>query len=646
MGSEKSAEPKGLVPALLACCIAAFFAALALRLAFILDASDSPFLAHRLIDEQDYHGLAEGLLRGRWPGAEALFRPPLYPIFLAATYRLFGDDVFTVRLVQVGLGALAAPLTVWIGARTLGSVRQGLATGLIVAACGPLVYYDAQLLSTSLDVLLVLATVALMLRAEATQKSRDWLLAGAIVGLSATNRGSMLLVIPVAAAWAFATRDPVVARRTVAKRLALFASAAVLVISPLAWHNARNDERPEASYAPAAPRPPASVASVATTIERIATGRYCALGWAGGVNLYMGNRPDILAVNRDSHVAHFDWFEHLNAEPWKNGATTAHEHSAWFISRTRQYIVGHPIAWLGLVGHKVLEVMNGYEVPRGTSPYAEREDSHVLSLLLWDRPLRFPSGLLLPLGAAGAWALRRDRRALLVSLIMATQLVFVVTFFVTSRYRAPALPLAGILAVGLVARVLQRMRAGQARTPRMVAAGVGIGLLVIGSNIHLEGQELGRSAVEEFDLGVELVHEGKSAEAMQHFHASIAISPELADAHVFLGILDQAEGHVDAAIEEYHVALRLEPSNPVGGNALGTALLSKNDLDGAEQVFRAVALANARFPEPRFWMGYVLMTRGDAKGALPWLEEARALNYSDPRLLPMIEDAKRRNASN
>ncbi len=118
-------------------------------------------------------------------------------MFLAAVYRLCGDDTLTVRLVQVGLGSLTAPLTAWIAARTLGSLRQAIAAGAVVVLCGPLVYYDAQLLAASLDVLLVLGTVALLIHADATQRLRWWVMAGGLLGLSAMNRGSMLLVVPV-----------------------------------------------------------------------------------------------------------------------------------------------------------------------------------------------------------------------------------------------------------------------------------------------------------------------------------------------------------------------------------------------------------------------------------------------------------------
>lgn len=619
-----------------------FVAALVTRIAFIVDSSDSPFLAHRLIDEQDYDGLARGLLQGRWPGDEAIFRPPLYPAFLAAVYRLCGDDPLTVRLVQVGLGALAAPLTTWIAARALGSLRQAIAAGAIVALCGPLIYYDAQLLAASLDVLLVLGVVALLLHADATQRVGWWALAGTALGLSATNRGSMLLVVPVVVGWAFARREASVSRPALARRLGAFAAAAALVIAPLAWHNARNDERPETSYA-AKPGPsPTAVASVPATLARIVTGRYCPLGWADGANLYIGNQPGLVDVNRDAHVAHFDWFNKLITDPWAHGASTAYEHSRWFKGATRDAIAANPARWLGLMLHKMLEVVNGYEVPRGTSPYAEREYSGLLGLLLWDWPLRFPSGLLLPLGLAGAVAARRDRRSLLLGLVMATQLGFVVAFFVTSRYRLPALPLAAILATGLVARGIERLRSAEARTAQKLAGVVAVAALIVVSNLRLEGQSFRRSAIEHYDLADALTREGKGDAAIEHVRAAIAAAPQFSDAHAYLGFLYKESGRIDAAIEELHVALRLAPDSAVAQQNLGGALLVKGDVAGAEAAFRAAVAQEPRSALACFGLGFALATKGDRRAALPWLEEARRLGYADPRLGAMIEDAARR----
>jgi 4-amino-4-deoxy-L-arabinose transferase-like glycosyltransferase len=632
-------------PALVFAALTAFVVALALRLAFVVEAHASPFLDHRLIDEQDYNNLAQGYLHGKWPGAEALFRPPLYPLFLAATYRLVGSDVWTVRLAQGALGSLVAPLTVWVGARVLGSVRLGLAAGLVVAACGTLVYYDVQLLAASLDSLLMIGTVALLLRSEATGRSRDWLLAGAVAGLSAANRGTMLVMVPVLFGWALAKRESPAARRRVLKHLGAFAAAFVFVIAPIAWHNARNDDRPEASYAPAAPVATTAVVSVPATIGRLVLGRCAPLGWASGINLYVGNDPDIAALNDDANVAHFDWFNDLSADPWKDGAKTAHEHADWFKARTRQRIAAHPLRWLGLIGYKVLEVINGYEIPRGTSPYAERVNSRLLGLLLWDGPLRFPSGVLLPLGIAGAWCLRKDRRSLLLGLVMATQLAFVVLVFVTARYRAPAIPLAAVLAIGLVAQAVHRLRARTVAWPRESLGAAAVALLVVCANVRLARQSFTRSAIEEYDLADEFVHEGKGDDAIAHVRAAIAIAPQFADAHVYLGFLYGAAGRIDDAIEQYRVALRLTPDNATAQNNLGNALLARHDLPGAEDAFRAAARTKADYAEPRFSLGEMLMVRGDPKGALLWLEEANRLKYPDPRLPPLLA-AARQAASN
>lgn len=552
--------------------VAAFVVALVVRLVFCVQASKSPFMGVRLIDEQDYHNLAEGFLHGSWPGHEALFRPPLYPLFLSALYRAAGDDVWTVRIVQAGFGALSAPLTAWIAGKAFRSPPAALAAGLVVALSGPLVYYDAQLLAASLDVVLVLATVACLLRASSTWRARDWLLAGAVAGLAATNRGSMLLVVPLAAGWAFATRDCALASGRVRRGMASLAAGALLAVAPLAWHNARNDDRPEASYTHVGPVTSSATASVGATLLRIVRGRYCPLGWADGINLYIGNQPDLVAVNRDADVAHFEWFNALNDEPWRAGATTAHEHSDWFKKKLRDCVLGNFGRWVGLTVHKVFEVVNGYEPPRGTNPYAERESSSLLRLLLWSGPLKLPTGALLPLAFVAAWALRREPGAQLLGLVMVTQLAFVVAFFVTSRYRLPALPLAAILATELASRAIRSLRVKAVPTKEGLVAGASAVVLLLVCNWPLAGEIFGRSAIEEYDLGDELAHAGKQDEAVRHLRASLAIAPGFADAHVYLGAIWFSQGRVDDAIAEYRAALDLDPGNALARKNLDDAL--------------------------------------------------------------------------
>src|SRR5580704_991786 len=124
-GKASFALPGGVVAA-----VGAFLVALGARLAFVVESRDNPFFTHRLIDEVDYHVIATRALAGTWPGPEALFRPPLYPAFLAAVYRVVGDDIVTVKLLQVAVGSLAAPLASWMAMRLFERERLALAAGL------------------------------------------------------------------------------------------------------------------------------------------------------------------------------------------------------------------------------------------------------------------------------------------------------------------------------------------------------------------------------------------------------------------------------------------------------------------------------------------------------------------------------------
>jgi tetratricopeptide (TPR) repeat protein len=567
--------------------LVSFVAALVLRLVFVAEERNNPFFLHRLIDEIDYHVMAERLLSGAWPDHEAFFRPPLYPLFLGGLYKLLGEDVVTTRLVQSALGSIAAPLAAWVAFLSLGSARAALATGLVVAACGTLIFYDAQLLAASLDVLATLATVGLVLRADRSGRTGDWALAGAFLGLAATNRGSTILFAPVVVAWAYGTRDRGQAPRSLARPLGAFLVATAIVIAPLAWWNARYDDRPEGGYAMGAPPPPVATASISTTIGRIMRHQFCALGWAGGMNLYLGNVPELADVNRNDNLMFMPRFLEIDAEPWRAGVSTASGHARWFESKALAYVASHPIRWLRLAGRKLLDLVNGYEIARGTTAYADRSFSNVLSLLLWDGPVRFPSGLILPLGLAGAWVLRRNRRAALVALAMITQLVFVGAFFVAARYRLPALPLAVVLSVGLIASIAERLRA-RAPLGRGAMAGAGVvAALVVVANLHLDHQPTTRGANEHYYLANALAAEGHAADAIEGYRSTLALDPGYGPAHGNLGRLLQDQGNLGEALAEYRAALAIDGKNAHAHNNLGSLRLQAGDAAGAVAEFQA-----------------------------------------------------------
>lgn len=84
---------------------AIFFIALVVRLIHIATLKEGFYFS----DFIAYDGAAVSLLQGHGFGLE-YSRPPLYPVFLAANYFLFGHHICAVRIVQAVMGAFSSVL--------------------------------------------------------------------------------------------------------------------------------------------------------------------------------------------------------------------------------------------------------------------------------------------------------------------------------------------------------------------------------------------------------------------------------------------------------------------------------------------------------------------------------------------------------
>ena len=82
--------------------------------------------------------------------------------------------------------------------------------------------------------------------------------------------------------------------------------------------------------------------------------------------------------------------------------------SAFLLRKAGSSIAQRPLAWLGLLAHKVDELLQGPEISRDTSIYASRLDNRVLAALIWIKGVAFPSALLIPL--ALVWVVLRAAR--------------------------------------------------------------------------------------------------------------------------------------------------------------------------------------------------------------------------------------------
>ena len=161
-------------------------------------------------DAGDFDHIATTLANtGSWPGSlytpvpsPTALRPPLFPAILAILYKIVGTGSEQVRWdagrsLEVVYGVAAVWLVYLIGRRAW-SRRVGLVAAAITAVWPPLVMVGSSLLSESLFVPLVLASIwaALVYRDDRTLR---WAVAaGAFAGLSALARGNgLLMIVPV-----------------------------------------------------------------------------------------------------------------------------------------------------------------------------------------------------------------------------------------------------------------------------------------------------------------------------------------------------------------------------------------------------------------------------------------------------------------
>ena len=183
-------------------------------------------------DTVDYVGFGRVLADGSGWWNDSL-RPPFYPMFLAAIFKL-GGGLTAVKLAQVLLDGVTVVALVRL-ALALGLTRGfALGAGLLWAVNPFGIQFARLVLSECLGGTLLVGALALWARPGGAPRARA-LASGALLGLCALTRASTLVVIPLAALLRPAGGDsPPVARLA---RAALLCAGAALAILPWAVRN-------------------------------------------------------------------------------------------------------------------------------------------------------------------------------------------------------------------------------------------------------------------------------------------------------------------------------------------------------------------------------------------------------------------------
>ncbi|MDD5064516.1 MAG: tetratricopeptide repeat protein [Phycisphaerae bacterium] len=544
---DKTATTKNLwwIPTSIFCC------ALLVRLIFLAENFNDPFFNYRGIDARAYHWMAAGLLDGTWPGGKTFFWPPLYPLFLGLLYKTIGQNATIIKIVQAALGSLSCVLVYFIARIIFTGRFVPIAAALICCLCGTLVYFDVQLLPGNLDVLLELLIIFFLLFASRRRQIIWWGVAGVFIGLSAINRGTILLFLPIILLWMYMVLRGRWSIDGESERPAFWKAAialllpAGLIIFPVVLHNVRYDT----AVVDKEPKP--------VSLKQFVSTGFFPIGWYLGINVYLGNHWELRKVNDIEHPDFFAIYKRIENEPAEKGIQNTFGRSRYLVRETLRHIFEKPTDFIKLMWLKVFQLFNGAEIPRNANIYAFRQHSVLLSVLLWKKIIAFPSGLIIPLGLVGIF-LSRDlwRKHFLLLGCLLMQYLLLLIIFVTARYRLPTIPLLAIYAAFALDSFIRYIKDGAKR--RAVVPVVLLVVLVLFCNSFTGKMEANHGYSEYINLGNTLRSEGKTHEAIFYYEEAMKLAPNFPEAYINLGNVFARKGEIDQAVIHYKKALQYD----------------------------------------------------------------------------------------
>jgi 4-amino-4-deoxy-L-arabinose transferase-like glycosyltransferase len=504
-----------------------FAAALTVRLIYLWCMADSPLFDSPAMDARLHTIWAWSIAESGGLGPEPYFRAPLYPHFMAVFVMLFGqgfDSFLAIRVMQFALGASSCVLLYDLARRIYG-FRTGVLAGGMASVYWVFIYYEGELLLPTLINFFNLSAFWCLHRAvtHGRHTGRWLLVSGVVFGLSAITRPNILVVSLFVIAWLV-----VVFRRErrIGAGLAIAGFAAGLLL-PVGMVTLRN---------------------------YVVGGDFVVIASQAGVNFYIGNnelsdgRTAVVPGTRATWLGGYQDTIRI-AESAEGRKLKPSEVSGYWFGRGFEFLADHPGKAATLYAKKLGLLFNAREDSNNQNIYFFANYSVFLGL-----PIFLGFWLLAPLGFGGILTNARDRWWWLFAGFVVLYLSSFLPFFVTARYRVPALPFLILLAAVFLVRTHElwrdRRMAALARRGLVVAA---LTTLVFLSARAVEGAAVDAPSDGHFTLGNAYVRKGEFEAALRQFEKSASYhEPYASRSKMQIGSISLLRGKVEKA----HAALR------------------------------------------------------------------------------------------
>lgn len=552
-----------------------FVLAFSIRLIYLQEIKTNPFFENPITDNLWHDTWAQEIARGNWVGEEVFFRAPLYPYFLGSIYRVFGHDYYTPRLIQTILGSLSCVLIFFI-AKLVFNRTTAIIAALIACFYGVFVYFDGELLITSLVVFLDLLLILTLLKTSEKWRSFSWVFSGIVFGLSAIARPAILVFLVGVFIW-----------MAIQKKGKILVQGYLLLCFGI------------------------GVIVLPVTLRNYLVGKdFVLISSQGGINFWIGNNPR--SDGKTAHAPSMDkppmgvkdniWYSSVKvAERTTGREMKASEVSDFWFKEGFQFLKNEPLNFIALQLKKLYFFWNGFELESNKNIYLYRRFSFLFRTFAWVWGIAFPFGLVCAFGVVGMYLCRKKwRRLVLLYLFISIYMIAVVAFFVTARFRTPIVPLLIIFMAYAIYWFYKGIKEGNYQ--RMIVPAVLLTCIVFVSNSNFFDVRKTNVLREHWLLGYAYARSGSYKEAVSELKKAVKYDYDpfiLAQVHYILGDIYCVQKKYENAEKEYIAAIKINPSHAKVYFQLGNLYMMLGYLDEAENAYRNALKISPDFKEAK-----------------------------------------------
>ncbi len=558
-----------------------------MRWLYLVQFSTSPLFLNPIgPDVREYHDWAREIIALGLPWDKVHIHAPLYPMFLAALYRIFTFDLLWVRIVQLLCG-MAGIIFCFRAVQRFAVTPENkpewvaLIFAVIALLYPPLIYYQAELVSEALLFTLLCLTTALLYYGEAKiiRKFSSGLsfisVAGLTLGLAAITH-PMALVLGTAETlwlllyWIYRNRKMSLTRRVAL--VTIFLASVVIVIAPVSIYNSYLAKRP-------------------ILIQK-----------HSGFNFYLGNNPDADGTCYLRPGAPWDKF---HAEVEEEARQLGIDKDYYLTKQAIFFILETPFEALSLATKKLLYVWNFRELISGADPAPLREWTTLMSsskgAFAVLGVLAF-GGLIFSLRHAAILFAARHFILLLGSFWLAQTLTVV-----SGRYRVAMYPAFFFFAALCLVSLVTTWDIRAERIKSIIVLLLGCALVCLPRPPQDERRE---TAEADLLLGAGYFKQGNYAMAQHHLKRANESRQGSAGCFNLLGMIAGMRSSECATIW-FEQAIKAAPDEAEGYMNLAVIASQKGNKTRAEKLFRQAMKKRIHEPDLYYNYGYFLQQQGN-----------------------------------